>query len=159
MPPKRASTKSKSTKGNKKSTPADSGQPGVTFPLDSSVTNLWPLTADVSDLHIKTHMKESFSCQIQDIEADSDTVVINRSTSTEVVGEFSKDSQVWGRIPSHYLQGARLTLFQSVYYLSFLMAGWGQSDEESIIVLGAQRMANYYRNVFLDLVHSASSAT
>jgi hypothetical protein len=118
------------------------------------VSNLWTLSSKVTDKDIQDLMSHSYSCSLYDLDAKESTITIMHALSTGKAGEFVEHCEPVGRIPAHYFQGARLTLHMSVYYLSLLMVGWGTSSDEATLVLGAQRLANYHRQVFLDLLHA-----
>jgi hypothetical protein len=148
MPPKRkANSNTKKGKGNaKQSSPAP-------------VLNHWPLTASVKAEDIDNLMQSSYSCSMDDYNADENSVVVYMAKSTSKRGVFSDKSHAFGRIPAHYQPSARLTLHQSVVYLSVLMAAWrdGRSPKEAELLLGFRRLASYYRLVFMDLVEATAS--
>jgi hypothetical protein len=155
MPPKRQkSTKSQGTGRQSAKRKIGKGQPDPVFPAPASVSNLWTLSSKVTDEDIQDLMSHSYSCSLSNLNVKDNTVTIMHALSTGKAGEFVEDCTRVGRIPTHYFQGARLTLHMSVYYLSLLMVGWGTSSDEVPLVLGAQRLANYHRQVFLDLLHA-----
>jgi hypothetical protein len=71
-------------------------------------------------------------------------------------GQYGTVRRCLGYIPLQYKPAVRLAIHQSVYFLSFYLAGFGQgkhtSDEEDNIARGLLVLSTYYRIVCWDLV-------
>lgn len=122
-------------------------------PFRASIRNLWIVTSKLPEDSIRELWADSFSCSRDDLDAENNTIRINAARGSSP-GVFDGETRLRGWIPGHYYNGARLTLHQSVFYESYLLAGWSDenSEKEASCFSGLVLLASYYRQVFLDLV-------